>query len=412
MRGLSEGRIAPDDDLVHHLDQCLGCRACETACPAGVPYGRLLEETRAQLVRRERAGGPVSGLGRWALEQPVPHRGRLAIAADLLRIGQWAPFSALMRSPAVRRMLPPFAVQGYDMTPPIAPHRARALERVKRWLPEGARLEHRDDASVFHPRGRAKAHVGFFTTCVMGVMFPGVNQQAVRLLVLAGAQVTVPKAQTCCGALQAHAGLRRSAKRLAAANVEAFTRGSAADCHFVVTDSAGCGAALRDFDHLLHEDPAAEAARRFAGRVRDVSEVLAELHLPPPEATLSAPGDPSKPLRVGYHDPCHLAHAQKVRLQPRALLRAIPGVELVDLPDSDWCCGSAGIYNLTHPEMANAQLAHKLDTIRAIAPHLVVASNPGCQLHMDRGSRATGLGVPVVHLLDVLARAYPERRRN
>lgn len=407
MRGLSEGRIGPDDDLVRHLDQCLGCRACETVCPAGVPYGRLLEETRAQLERRERRATPARGLGRWALEHLVPHRARLALAADLMRLGQLPPVAALMRSRAVRRVLPRFAAQGYDMTPPIPSRRARSLRRAAAWLPEGARLERRADALVFHPRGRAKAHVGFFTTCVMGVMFPGVNQQAVRLMVIAGAQVTVPDAQTCCGALQAHAGLRRTAKRLAAANVEAFGAGAAATCDFVVTDSAGCGAALRDVDHLLHEDPRAEAARRFANRVRDVSEVLAELHLPPAAAALAAPDDPSRPLRVGYHDPCHLAHAQKVRVQPRALLRALPGVELVDLPDSDWCCGSAGVYNLTHPEMAQAQLAHKLDTIRAAAPHVVVASNPGCLLHMDRGAREAGLGVPVVHLLDLLARAYP-----
>jgi len=221
----------------------------------------------------------------------------------------------------------------------------------------------------------------------------------------------VPESQTCCGALQAHAGLRRTAKWLAAANVEAFDRGAVTGCDFIVTDSAGCGAALREFDHLLRADAVADAAKRFAGRVRDVSEVLAELELPPAPVTLASPTDAAKPLRVGYHDPCHLAHAQKVRVQPRALLRALPGVELVDLPDSDWCCGSAGVYNLTHPEMANAQLAHKLDSIRAVSPHLVVASNPGCLLHMDRGARAAGLGVPIVHLLDVLARAYPTRGR-
>lgn len=410
MRGLSEGRIAPDDDLVRHLDQCLGCRACETVCPAGVPYGRLLEETRAQLERRERRDTPVRGLGRWALEQLMPHRARLALAADLMRLGQWAPIASLMRAPAVRRMLPRFAAQGYDMTPPIRPRAERALERVAGWLPAGARFERVPGALVFHPAGAPKAHAGFFTSCVMGVMFPGVNHEAVRLLVIAGARVTVPESQTCCGALQAHAGLRRAAKRLAAANLEAFDGGATAGCDFVVTDSAGCGAALRECDHLLHDDPAAAAAGRFAARVRDVSEVLAELGLPPAPATLGAPTDPSKPLRVGYHDPCHLAHAQKVRVQPRALLRALPGVALVDLPDSDWCCGSAGTYNLTHPGMADAQLAHKLDTIRAAAPHVVVASNPGCQLHMDRGARAAGLGVPIVHLLELLARAYPAPR--
>jgi len=235
------------------------------------------------------------------------------------------------------------------------------------------------------------------------VMFPAVNREAVRLLVLAGCEVLVPRDQTCCGALHAHAGLRREAKRLAAANARAF----GADLDFIVTDSAGCGAALREAGHLLHEHREAEPAARLSSRVRDVSEVLAEIGLPEPAATLASSRDPSRPLRVGYHDPCHLAHAQKVRAQPRALLRRIPGVELVDLPDSDWCCGSAGVYNLAHPEMAEAQLAGKLAAIEQVAPELVVASNPGCLLHMARGARARGMEVRMVHLVEVLGRAYP-----
>src|SRR5262249_37080708 len=160
---------------------------------------------------------------------------------------------------------------------------------------------------------------------------------------------------------------------------------------FIVTDSAGCGAALRDAGHLLAEDEAAAAGRGFAQRVRDVSEVLAQLGLPAPEAALASPRDATRPLRVAYHDPCHLAHAQGVRRDPRALLQSLRGVELVELPDSDWCCGSAGIYNLTHPEMADAQLAAKLDAVARVAPDLVVASNPGCAMHMARGAAERGM---------------------
>jgi len=294
------------------------------------------------------------------------------------------------------------------MTPALASRAERRLERVAPDLPGGARMETSGDGVMFRPAGTPRARVAFFTTCVMETMFPNHNRDAVYLLVLAGCEVSVPRAQTCCGALHAHAGLRRTAKRLARANVTAFS--SAFD--FVVTDSAGCGAALREYGHLLGEEAdARDAASAFSTKARDVSEVLAELGLPPGAVPLASARDGSLPLRIGYHDPCHLAHAQKVRAAPRALLRALPGVELIDLPNSDWCCGSAGVYNLTHPDMADAQLAHKLDSIEAVRPELVVASNPGCLLHMARGARERGSDVRMVHLVEVLASAYPRGRR-
>jgi len=384
MRGLAEGRIAPSDPLLGHLDLCLDCRACETVCPAGVPYGRLIEQARGQLARRAPRRTPARTLGEWMLRHVLPHRARLHGVADLLRAGQRGPIAALMRSRAAR-VLPAAA------------------------LPPGARLEESAQGLTFRPPGvpqgttQGVVRVGFFTSCVMEVMFPAVNREAVRLLVLAGCEVVVPRDQTCCGALHAHAGLRREAKRLAAANARAFD----GEFDFIVTDSAGCGAALREAGHLLHEQGEAEPAARLSGRVRDISEVLAEIGLPEPAATLASTRDPARPLRIGYHDPCHLAHAQKVRSQPRELLRRLPGVELVDLPNSDWCCGSAGVYNLAHPEMAEAQLAEKLAAIEQVAPELVVASNPGCLLHMGRGARARGMDVRMVHLVEVLGRAYP-----
>ncbi len=402
MRGLAEGRIAPDADLVQHLDQCLGCRACETVCPAGVPYGRLLEETRGQLERRQPRRTPLALVGRWAMRHLVPHRGRMQAAADLLRLGQSGPLRALMTSRAAR-WLPAFARRGYAMTPPLAPRRERGLEVLASRLPHGARLEARADALVFHPAATPKRRVGFFTTCVMETMFPRVNQDAVRLLVLAGCQVVAPRAQRCCGALQAHAGLRREAKALARHNLPAFP----ADLETIVTTSAGCGASLREYDHWLDDEPRAAQAGAFARRVRDVSELLAEVGLPAPEARLASAHDGSRPLRVGYHDPCHLAHAQKVRRPPRELLAGLPGVELIDLPDSDHCCGSAGVYNLTHPEMAEAQLERKLAAVRRVDPEVVVASNPGCLLHMARGAEERGMSARMVHLVEVLARAWP-----
>src|SRR5580765_4175247 len=249
MRGLAEGRIGPSDPLLTHLDNCLDCRACETVCPAGVPYGRMLEATRGQLNRRAVRGSAPRLLGEWVLRSIMPHRERLHFVVDLLRLGQSWPFSSLMRSSAAG-VLPEVARQGYAMTPPLAAREDRAPERVARALPPGARMERRGRDRVFLPAGTPRARVGFFTTCVMETMFPAVNHAAVRLLVLAGAEVRVPAAQTCCGALHAHAGLRREAKALARANVAAFETGGD---DFIITDSAGCGAALRECGHLLHD---------------------------------------------------------------------------------------------------------------------------------------------------------------
>jgi Fe-S oxidoreductase len=364
----------------------------------------MLEAARGQISRRALRWSPLRALGEWALKTLLPERERMHLAADVLRMGQRGPLAALMKSPAARSMLPAFAVQGYDMTPPLLSRAERALERVVAVLPPSARMESHPHGLVFRPADRPRARVAFFTSCVMEVMFPRVNHEVVRLLVLAGCEVVVPEDQTCCGALQAHAGLRRSAKALARHNVRVF----AADaCDFIVSDSAGCGAALRESGHLLHDDEAAAEANEFARRVRDVSEVLDQVGLPEPTARLASTADHARPLRVGYHDPCHLAHGQGVRNPPRALLGRIPGVELVDLPNADWCCGSAGVYNLTHAEMANTQLAGKLDAIAQSGAEVVVASNPGCLLHMARGARARGMSARIVHLVEVLGAAYP-----
>ncbi len=399
MRGLADGRIAPDDPLVEHLDNCLDCRACESVCPAGVPYGRMLEATRAQIERRVRRGSPLRALGGWVLGSVLPHAERVHAAADLLRLGQVGPLGRFLAGRG-GALLPAFARRGLAMTPPLAPRAERTLERVAASLPAGATFAARSDLLVFSPAGAPRARVAFHTSCVMEPMFPHTHREAVRLLVLAGVEVRVPLAQTCCGALHAHGGRREQAKDLARANVRAFADG----CDFIVSHSAGCGAALRESGELLGPDPAAAA---FAAKVRDVSEVLAHVGLPPAGRALASRRDPARPLRIAMHDPCHLAHAQRVREAPRRLLRALPGVALVELPESDWCCGSAGIYNLTHPAMADAQLAGKLDRIARVEPEVVIASNPGCLLHMQRGARERGLDVRMAHLLDVLGEAYP-----
>jgi glycolate oxidase iron-sulfur subunit len=403
MRGLAEGRIAPSDPLVGHLDRCLDCRACETVCPAGVPYSRLLEATRGQVQRRWRKGSPLRLLGHWVLKSVLPDAGRVALAADLLRLGQLPPLAALLATPLARALMPRFARQGLEMTPALKPARERSLESVAARLPEGARLERGSAALVFHPAGTAKGHVAFHTSCIMPAMFPDENHESVRLMVIAGLRVTVPRAQTCCGALQAHAGLRREARALAVENARAFE----GTYDFVVSNSAGCGAALRESGHLVADTPAADAAHRLSELTRDVAEILAHYDLPRPPAAMRAPGGEARALRVTYHDACHLAHAQRVREAPRRLLRALPGVEFVALPNADWCCGSAGVYNLTHADMAEAQLGPKLDSVASVTPDVVVASNPGCLLHMRRGAAARGMAPRFVHLVELLGEAYP-----
>ena len=399
MRGLADGRIAPDDTLVGHLDGCLDCRACETVCPAGVPYGRMLESTRGQIEQRVRRTTPARALAGWVLSAVLPHRERVHAAADLLRLGQRGALGAWLRG-AGGRWLPGWARRGMASTPELAPRAERPLALVAAALPHGARVRKDADGVTFSPAGTPRGRVALHETCIMEAMFSHTHREAVRLMVIAGLEVVAPRAATCCGALHAHSGRREEARRLARRNVRAF----AGAFDFVVSHSAGCGAALREFGHLL--DGEADAAA-FSAQVRDVSEVLAHYGLPPAQHALASPRDAAAPLRVAMHDPCHLAHAQRVREAPRRLLRTLPGVAFVELPESDWCCGSAGVYNLTHPEMADAQLAAKLDRIAQVAPEVVIASNPGCLLHMQRGARERGADVRIVHLLDLLGEAYP-----
>jgi glycolate oxidase iron-sulfur subunit len=359
----------------------------------------MLEAARGQVERRVLRPTPARTLAGWVLSAVLPHRERVHAAADLLRMGQRGALAAWLRGPGAR-LLPGWARRGLASTPELLPHAERALARVAGALPPGARMVEDADGITFSPAGEPRGRVALHETCIMEAMFPHTHREAVRLMVIAGLEVMAPRASTCCGALHAHSGRRDEARDLARRNVRAF----AGSFDFVVSHSAGCGAALREFGHLLGGDADAEA---FSTKARDVSEVLAHFGLPPAPHALASPRDAGAPLRVAMHDPCHLAHAQRVREAPRRLLRALPGVAFVELPDSDWCCGSAGVYNLTHPGMADAQLADKLDRIERIAPDVVIASNPGCLLHMQRGAAGRGMVVRIAHLLDVLGEAYP-----
>ncbi|MDE3102775.1 MAG: 4Fe-4S dicluster domain-containing protein [Chloroflexota bacterium] len=350
---------APKASTVEHLEACLVCRACETACPSLVPFGRIMEGAREEIADRRAPGGP-RGRIRAALVDVVTRPRLLRVLSSLASLYDRIGMRAL-----ARRVLPRRLAEMQSLLP----------------LPEGA---------PYRPRGRSDADVQLVAGCVMAVAFGETQRATARLLEGAGRSVGSPEAQVCCGALHAHAGLGQRARELARSNIEAFGDGERP----IVVTAAGCGAHLRAYGHLLRDDPGyADRARRFAARVRDASEVLA-----PADARRSL----GRPVRVVYQDACHLAHGQGIRRQPRDLLRAIDGVELVAIADPERCCGSAGIYNLTHPEVATQLQRQKVAAILAARPDAVVSANPGCILQIQGGLRAAGSDVRVVHLMRAL----------
>lgn len=366
MRAATEGRIGLTENFVLHMDRCLGCRACETACPAGVPFGRLIEETRGQIERRIPRPLARRLLGRLVLGV-FPERRRLGALLVLLRLYQESGLQRLVRASGLLRRFP----------------RLAAMDRL---LPPGAGASPVALPAETAPRGVARGTVALLEGCVQAQLFPDVNRATVSLLGRAGYRVLVPPGQGCCGALHLHWGDRAGGRARARRNVAAF-----ADADWIATTSAGCGAAMREYGHLL---PGDVGAARHAARVRDVSELLAEA-LPGPRRRLD--------LTVTYHEPCHLAHGQRVREAPRALLRAIPGVRLVELAESDLCCGSAGVYNLMEPGIAGRLLERKLEHVLATGASVVVTGNPGCLLQLRMGLAARGLAIRACHPVELLA---------
>jgi len=366
MRAVAEGRLDVTETYTHHLDLCLGCRACEPARPAGVPFGSLLETARAEIER-----GGRRPLRRRLLEAFIfgvfPHPHRLAIVLGLLRRYRRWGLQALVRRSGLLRRIPPLA----------------AMDALLHDIPrtDGAPPE------FLAARGRALGRVALLTGCVQRHLFADVNHDTMRLLALAGWDVVAPREQGCCGALELHGG-RLDAFR---ARARALAATLPSDVDWIVTNAAGCGSALRDYGHWVDED----ATRRVAARSRDVTELLVEADLP-----LG-----SLPLTVTYHDPCHLAHGQRVRTAPRALLGRIPDLAVVPLADSDLCCGSAGVYNVLEPEMADRLLALKIARIVETGARTVVTGNPGCLMQIARGARARGLDLELVHPVTLLARA-------
>jgi glycolate oxidase iron-sulfur subunit len=373
VRAAAEGRIELNQRFQDHLYLCLLCRACETACPSGVQYGRIAETAR------EIIGPPGSKLARavlnFAFTQLLPYPRRLRLAAALLRLYQR---SGLQRS--IRPLLPERLRRMESMLPPISQHF---------FTP---------DANILPAIGPRRAKVAMLNGCVMPLMFSDVNEATVRVLRRNGCDVIFPAKQICCGALNVHNGESAAAKMMARRNIDAFLD---ADVDAVVVNAAGCGAAMKDYGYLLRDDEAyVEKAKRFSSRVKDATEFLAILGLVGKLAPLD--------MSVTYQDPCHLAHGQRVRNQPRNLLKTIPGLKLHEMEGSDRCCGSAGIYNITHPGMSQHLLKEKMQSVAATKAEAVIAPNPGCMLQLRYGSQQYGPNVKVYHLMDLLDRAYAE----
>ena len=370
MRAAEEGRIDYSPTVRKHIDLCLGCLACETACPSGVRYHSLIEAARTKVEAARERDGESGWVRRLALRGLLPHPRRLEAAAALLAAYRKSGLQRLVRASGLLNLMGRMG-ELEALSPPVTPVSIR--RRVEQGAPGG-------DA------GRASA--ALLTGCIMRVSFGHINLATVRVLAENGHTVRVPQGQVCCGALHGHSGDRRTARELARKNIDVFLD-SGAD--FIVTNSAGCGSMMKEYGELLEEDPVyREKAEALAARVRDISEFLVEQGFRPP-AKPDGLRD-GEPLAVTYHEACHLVHGQKVRKPPREILRSLPGVEVRDLAESDWCCGSAGVYNLNQPEMAGRLLKRKVGHILDTGASVVATANPGCIIQIESGLKGKAEG--------------------
>jgi glycolate oxidase iron-sulfur subunit len=377
IRALSEGRAEPTSALLGHLDLCLQCRACEAACPSGVPYGRIMETARSYVLT-----GRNSPLG-WRLRAAIlrlllPHQGRLRFLFAGLRLYQRSGLQALLRRSGILRRLP------------------GGLADLENALPDVPDHFYRGQGVLAEPVANPARTVGLLTGCVMPLLFPATHEATVRVLARNGLRVVAPATQVCCGALHLHAGDRETACRLARRNIDAFL---SEDVEVVITNSAGCGATMKEYGDLLAQDPEyAEKARRFSDMVRDITEFLVELPFDPEMGPLRR--------RVTYQDPCHLAHAQRITQPPRDILTSIPELELAEMEAADRCCGSAGVYSVVQREMSLSLLDEKMRTIAATGAPTIATANPGCALQLEAGLRRHHMEGRVVHVVELLDEAY------
>ncbi len=373
---VEQGQLAISDSFVGHIDKCLDCRACETACPSGVEYGKLVEHARARIEQEYKRPFFTRMARNFVFRRLLPYPARIRMAANLLKIYQRSGLQSVARASGILKLL--------------------GLADRERLLPKiDSNYFYQHIGKTFPAQGQQRARVAFFAGCIANVTFTKLNEATIRVLTANGCEVVVPSEQFCCGALAAHAGVRETARQLARKNIAAFASGQ---FDAIITNAAGCGSTLKEYDHLFSADePEHPAAVSFVSKMRDVTEYLASLGL-------TAPLKPM-PVRVTYQDSCHLLHGQKVREAPRKLITAIPGLDLVELPYSDICCGSAGVYNVTQTEASLELLSEKMKFTQGTRASIIVTANPGCLLQLRAGAEIHNTGQEVVHVMELLDRA-------
>ena len=386
MRALDDGRVDWTPRVQQHFDQCLQCRACETACPSKVPYGRLMEATRAEAFAQQRWPRRRRILWRIIMRGVFPSPRRLRLAGYGLKLYQRLGLQTLIRGSGLLRRLAP------------------GLADVEALSPDArARFYVNAEAERVAPAAPVRGQAALLTGCMMPLAYPETHRATVRVFARNGVAVSAPREQVCCGALHAHGGDVEAARDLARKNIAAFLSPEAEPPEVILINAAGCGSHLKEYGHLLRNDPEwAERAADFASRVRDVHEYLVEIGFAPPTGELRR--------AVTYQDSCHLSHAQEVRKAPRELLRAIPGLELREMRTPDRCCGSAGIYSIMQADISQRVLAEKMEDVLATGAEQVCTANPGCMLQLDAGiaryDEAGALAARSAHAIELLDESY------
>jgi glycolate oxidase iron-sulfur subunit len=364
------------DSMALHIDRCLGCLACETACPSGVQYGRIVERARAQIENNYRRGFLSRAVRQFFFGNVLHNLKRLERMAKLVRFYQRSGMQTVLRKTGVLRLVG-----------------AADLDRLSPRI--DSEFFFSEIGKTFPAVGERRGKVAFLAGCINNVAFSHLNRATVKVLTENGIEVHIPAGQGCCGALDAHAGFREDARKLARRNIEVFLSG---DYDAIVTNAAGCGSLMKEYDDLLEHDPQFGArAREFTSKVKDVTEYLAQVGLRPPKKKIEQ--------NVIYQDPCHLLHAQKVKSQPRDLLKAI-GCKLVEIPHADQCCGSAGVYNVVQNELSMKILEAKMDDISSVSADLLATGNVGCMIQIRAGVDQRKMNLPVKHVMELLEEAY------
>lgn len=381
MRAIADDRLEPTKAFADEMYFCLGCLACMTACPAGVNYAELFEHARAEAERSMVLANPRRNLIRgFTLRWLFMDLRRLRFVGRLMRLHQRLGIERFLRKSGLLKLLPKRLQELEAMTPPVQPKFSSELI-----------------APVTPAAGPKKYRVALLTGCAQDLIFSDVNRDTAEVLARNGCEVVTPPRQDCCGSLHAHNGEWELAKILARRQIDQFPPGQ---FDAIISNAAGCGSHLKHYSTLLKEDPAyLPRAREWDRKLRDIHEWLAQIGIQKPEGSVA-------PQTITYHEACHLCHGQKITVQPRQLLQAIPNLKLVELPESTWCCGSAGIYNLIQPEMAGDLLDRKIRHIKSTGVPIVATGNPGCLLQLINGAKQHGITIRVAHPVTLLAEAY------